>query len=504
MGQQVAYADIYLLLQHIAWKINDIHTVRQRARDLVLHIAGTDKENFGEVEGHFEIVVGKRAVLLGIKHLKQSGRRIAAILRRDLIDLIQQEDRIAHAHRLHALDDASWQSADIGAAMSTNFRLVVYAAQRDARELASEGASDRIAERCLANPGRADEAQDLALSLVLEMAAAIGELLAQLAHRQELDDTLLDALQTIMIFIKDSPRRLDIEAILGALQPGQGQHPIDIGANHRDLGRLWGRALQPINLLLYFGGDLRRQRFFPQLRAQFIRLRRGLHTQLFLDRAQLLAQVEFLLGTIYLGAYTTADSGFEFEDLDLVAHNHADFLEALHRIEGFQQVLLLLQISDQVSGQRIRETCWRSDRHYRIDIFRREAAIELRIAFKQMRGMAHKSVGLRTLALALWLYIHPHTNERLEVLVFFNLHAADAPHQHLETAVMLPVHGRHLGQRTDRVDIFRLGIIYFCVALRRGNEHAIRTHHRLFDSPHRFFARNIERMTIMRKRNDVF
>ena len=62
-------------------------------------------------------------------------------------------------------DDRPRHRADVGAAVAADLGLVADAADRDALELAPEGAGDRLAEARLADPGRADEAEDRAVRL---------------------------------------------------------------------------------------------------------------------------------------------------------------------------------------------------------------------------------------------------------------------------------------------------------------------------------------------------
>ena len=84
------------------------------------------------------------------------------------------------------------QRADVGAAVAADLGLVAHAAERDADELAAERARDRAAERGLADAGRADEAEDRALHVVLE-----------LAHREVLEDALLHLLEAVVILVED-------------------------------------------------------------------------------------------------------------------------------------------------------------------------------------------------------------------------------------------------------------------------------------------------------------
>ena len=75
--------------------------------------------------------------------------------------------------------------------MTADLGLVAHAAERDADELPRHGARDRLAERRLADAGRADEAQDRALHVAF-----------QLPDRQVLDDALLDLVEIVVILVE--------------------------------------------------------------------------------------------------------------------------------------------------------------------------------------------------------------------------------------------------------------------------------------------------------------
>ena len=115
---------------------------------------------------------------------------------------------VARAGLADRLDDVAGQGADVGAPVAADLGLVVHAAQADAHELATHGAGDRLAERGLADARRADEAQDRRL--------AFGR---QLAHRQILDDALLDLLETEMIVVQDAARLGDVDRQLPRAAP---------------------------------------------------------------------------------------------------------------------------------------------------------------------------------------------------------------------------------------------------------------------------------------------
>jgi hypothetical protein len=53
-----------------------------------------DEHHLREVVVEIEVVVVERRVLLGIEHLEQRRRRIAAEVGRHLVDLVEQEHRV--------------------------------------------------------------------------------------------------------------------------------------------------------------------------------------------------------------------------------------------------------------------------------------------------------------------------------------------------------------------------------------------------------------------------
>ena len=143
-------------------------------------------------------------VLLRIEDFEERRGRIATEIGAELIDLVEDEQRIIRARIANALNDAARQRSDVGPPMPANLRLVANAAQREAHELAAHRTRDRSSERGLAGSRRPDEAQDRSLGIVL-----------QLAHREEFEDALLDLVEVVMIFVKDRAGVLDIEVVLG-------------------------------------------------------------------------------------------------------------------------------------------------------------------------------------------------------------------------------------------------------------------------------------------------
>src|SRR5215469_8017807 len=110
--------------------------------------------------------------------------------------------------------------------MPANFCFIMHAAQGNACELATQRAGNRAAQRCLADPGRSDEAQDLPLAFTIGVSSAAGKPLAQMAYREELDDALFDIFQPVVILLEHAASGFNIKAIISAFIPWQGKYPV--------------------------------------------------------------------------------------------------------------------------------------------------------------------------------------------------------------------------------------------------------------------------------------
>ena len=171
-AHEVAARDLHLLLLGVAGELDDLHAVAQRPRDGVELVGRGDEQHLREVEGHAEVVVAERRVLLRVEDLEQRRRRIALDAAAELVDLVEHQHRVAGAGLAQRLDDVARQRADVGAPVAADLGLVVRAAEAGALELEPERAGDALAERGLADARRAHEAQDRAAALGLSLRTA--------------------------------------------------------------------------------------------------------------------------------------------------------------------------------------------------------------------------------------------------------------------------------------------------------------------------------------------
>ena len=190
LGDQVTLGDLDLLILGVAGDADDLHAVHQRLRHAQA-VGRGDEHHVRKIEIHLQIMVVEGGVLLGVQHFQQRRGRIAAIVGAQLVDLVQQEQRIGGLRLLHRLDDLAGHGADIGPPVAADFRLVAHAAQRHAHKFAARRPGDGFAERGLAHARRSHQAQDRTLHLA-----------HALLHGEIFKDAFLDLLQAVMVVIE--------------------------------------------------------------------------------------------------------------------------------------------------------------------------------------------------------------------------------------------------------------------------------------------------------------
>ena len=161
LGDKMLLGDMELLLRSVAAQFNDLHAVIERRGDIGSDIRRGYKQHLAQVIGNLKIIVPERIVLFGIEHFEQRGGRIALVVAAELVDLIEQNERIRAARLLNSGNYSAGHRADICLSVAAYLRLVMDAAERYAGIFSAHSAGDRLCDRGLADSGRADEADYL-------------------------------------------------------------------------------------------------------------------------------------------------------------------------------------------------------------------------------------------------------------------------------------------------------------------------------------------------------
>ena len=141
------------------------------------------------------------------------------------------------------------------------------------------------------------------------------DVLLELAHRQELEDPLLDPGQAVVVLVQVALGLHQVEGVGGGVQPGQVEDPVDVVARHRVFRRRGRDALQPGEFLVHRGPGLGAELFLGHPLAQFLEFDLVVVAlaQLLADGLQLLAEEELALPLVHVLLHG---------GLQLVAHLH--------------------------------------------------------------------------------------------------------------------------------------------------------------------------------------
>ena len=143
-------------------------------------------------------------VLRAVEHLKKRrNSRLAPVVFRKLVNLIQQNQRVLAARAPESLRNPPRHRTDIGSAVAAEFGFVLNAAETDAHITPSECARDALGNRCFARSGRPHEAEYILRSRRV-----------QFPHGEAVQYLLFDILKTVMIPFEHTLCRGEIRRIL--------------------------------------------------------------------------------------------------------------------------------------------------------------------------------------------------------------------------------------------------------------------------------------------------
>ncbi len=377
--------------------------------------------------------------------------------------------------------------------MAADLGLVTHAAERQAHELAVHRPRDRLGERGLADARRSDEREDGRLRL-----------LDQRAHREELEDALLDLVQAVVVLVEDHLGALEVAALLGLLVPRHRDQPVEIVARDRCLRRHRWHRLEPLELLDGLLLDvLRHPRLLDLLLELFdLVALLVLAAQLLLDRLHLLVEVVLLLCLLHLLFHARLDAAIDLEFVHLGFEDADDAAEALERRDDLEQVLLFVHTDEQVRGDGIGELARIVHAHrgnHRVVV---QVVRQLDVLLEQRDHLAHR---LLDVAGGFFLPLQHLDDDAMEAFVLFPLdhpRAIDALDQQLDVAVGKLEALHHVDDAAHRVDVVGAGVVHGGVVLRR-EEDSLVLRQRMLQRPDGRRPSNHEGQHHVRKNDNV-
>src|SRR5437879_1957290 len=112
-------------------------------------------------------MVGKGAVLLWIEHFQQRRGRVPAEIGTDLVDFVEQDNRIFAFGAAQALNDPAGHGADIGPPVTPNFSFVPESSEGHADELSAERIGQAFSQGSFPDAGRPNQTQNGPLEILL-------------------------------------------------------------------------------------------------------------------------------------------------------------------------------------------------------------------------------------------------------------------------------------------------------------------------------------------------
>ncbi|VTM90282.1 Uncharacterised protein [Raoultella ornithinolytica] len=265
--------------------------------------------------------------------------------------------------------------------MTADFRFITHAAQRHTHVLTAGGFSDGLAQRGFTHPRRSNQAQNRPFQLV---DAAL--------YCEILKDTILHALQAVMVGIEDLLSLTQIFFDLAARAPRHLHHPVDVAAYD---GRFRRHRRHHLQLLQFrFGFFFRLFRHFCRVDLalqRFVLVRGIVHlAKLFLDGLHLLIQIVLTLRLFHLLFHAVANTLLNLQQIDFRFHHRHQIFQTFVNVGHLEDGLLICQLKRHVRSNGISQTRRIVDAVERRQHFRRDFLVQLDVAFKLTDRGAHQ------------------------------------------------------------------------------------------------------------------
>ena len=289
------------------------------------------------------------------------------------------------------------------------------------------------------------------------------------------------------------------------LAPGDRQHPVEVVAHHRGLGRHRRHRTQLLEL-----GQRLLARFLRELRRLDLLLVFGsvvlalavARAEFALDRLHLFVEVILALGALHLRLDAALDLLLDLEHRHLALHQPVDRLEPGGDIRLLQQCLLFLELRTEMPGDGIGELARRHVFGQRRHRLVRDVAIEFGVTLELLGHSTAQRRDRRGIALGLG----DNLGTRLEIGVIFreirDPYARLALHKHLHGTVGQLEKLQHIGENADTVDAVGRRFVLGRVHLAGEQDLLVLAHHRL-ERPHGLLTTHEKRHDHVGEDDDV-
>ena len=275
-----------------------------------------------------------------------------------------------------------------------------------------------------------------------------------------------------MIFLENALSFLDVELVLGVLEPRQREEPVEVVAHDGGLGRHRRHHLEFLDLALALLASLGGHLFLPKFFFQLLNLvlEFVLLAELLLDRAHLLVEVVLLGRFLHLLLDARADALLDLENFQLRAHVAENLLEPLGRVGRFEQRLLVFELDAEMSDQLVGQERGIVDRRDRGHHLGWNLLVEPRVVVEGRDDRAHQRLDFGAAVADLFDFLGLDLEIFLVGDVAEHTRALLALDQRLDGAVGQAQQLHDDAERADRVQVAGRGLGHLRVLLRHQQD----------------------------------
>ena len=379
-------------------------------------------------------MIGEFLVLLRVQHLQQCRSRIPLKVRADLIDFVEQEDRIILARVFDRGNDSSRNRANVGSSVSADLCFIAHAAQRHADKLSARRASDGFRDRGLADTRRSYQTNNRTFDRLIEV-----------HNGQIFENTLLDLFKSIVILVENAFRLFEVSIGLGGFVPRQFQNCLHVIADDAAVCGARRHFSKFSDFTFYLFLNLRIELQLLKLLTPALRLACGFFSvaEFVLNHLHLLSQDIFFLILFHRFLHTLADVTLHGKNLILLQNLAVDDLQTLFHVEGLQHLLLGSNLNVQLHRHRIREDIRLLDRADQLINLILDRRVQFHVFIEGIEYRAHhclhfyllricrRNFRLRKLCHDIWLLRRDAAHHRAILAFYQHPHCVTLDFEHL-------------------------------------------------------------------------
>ena len=361
-------------------------------------------------------------------------------------------------------------------------------------KLPPERPRDAAAEGGLADTGRAEQAENRPLFVLLE-----------LADGEVFEDALLDLFEAVVILVEDLAHRGNLEVVRRLEVPGNVQDPVEVRAHHGVLGRAHLHVAEAFDLLLRdllgLGGEAcLGDAVFEAVEIALVAV---VLAELFLDGLELLAEHVLALILAHLLLDLGVDALAHFQDLELAREKLQHLADALFCVDRLEELGFLFDGGVQVGGHEVREGSGRLDRVDQRARFTRKLGHELDDLLGDVTEAHAERFGFVVLGLGLVEADDLGFQVRPGLRHFLETNADDALEDERVVARAVLERLEDARRTTDGVEIFRAWIVRRRVLLSEDGNDRRREVVDVLHERDRFLTADVERGHVAREEHRV-